>query len=84
VVADPRGTAAPKSATGWPASSRNGGRHQIGMVADIVSEQVAGMRRNPHADDYPRAVLFMLLAAVFLPLLTQLEVRQEKLVMPSG
>jgi hypothetical protein len=47
VVADPRGTAAPKSATGWPASSRNGGRHQIGMVADIVSEQVAGMRRNP-------------------------------------
>src|SRR4051794_1981340 len=48
VGADPRGTAAPKSATGWPASSRNGGRHQIGMVADIVSEQVAGMRRNPH------------------------------------
>ena len=46
VVADPRGTAAPKSATGWPASSRNGGRHQIGTVADIVSEQVAGLRRN--------------------------------------
>ena len=40
----------PKSATRWPASSRNGGRHQIGMVADIVSEQVAGMRRNPQSE----------------------------------
>jgi len=26
-----------------------GGRLHLGTVADIVSEQVAGMRRNPHA-----------------------------------
>ena len=39
---------------GWPASNRNGGRLQIGMVdrlragrvADIKSERVAGLRRN--------------------------------------
>ena len=41
---------------GWPASNRNGGRLQIGMVdrlqagrvADIKSERVAGLRRNLH------------------------------------
>src|SRR5271155_5546136 len=30
----------------WPASFRNGGRHQIGTVAGFKSESVAGMRRN--------------------------------------
>jgi len=37
----------PISATEWPASSRNGGRHQIGTLAGFASEQVAGFRRNP-------------------------------------
>jgi len=32
----------------WPASFRNGGRHQIGTVADIKSESVAGLRRISH------------------------------------
>src|SRR5208337_1331723 len=32
----------------WPASSRNGGRDQIGTVADIKSEPPAGLRRNSH------------------------------------
>ncbi len=36
--ADPRGTPPPISATRWPASSRNGGRLQIGTTADIISE----------------------------------------------
>lgn len=31
----------------WPASSRNGGRHQIGTLAGFASEWVAGFRRNP-------------------------------------
>src|SRR5208337_873666 len=30
----------------WPASSRNGGRNQIGTVADIKSESPAGLPRN--------------------------------------
>jgi len=30
----------------WPASVRNGGRHQIGIPAGINSEYLAGMRRN--------------------------------------
>jgi hypothetical protein len=30
----------------WPLSNRNGGRLQIGMVADITSEQAAALRRN--------------------------------------
>ena len=34
--------------SGWPASSRNGGRHQIGTVAGFISESVAGFNRNPH------------------------------------
>ncbi len=38
----------PISATGWPASSRNGGRHQIGTLAGFASEWVAGFHRNPH------------------------------------
>src|ERR1700722_18800552 len=33
---------------GWPASFRNGGRHQIGTVAGFKSESVAGLRRNSH------------------------------------
>ena len=33
----------------WPASSRNGGRDQIGTVADIKSESPAGLRRNSHS-----------------------------------
>jgi len=37
----------PISPTDWPASSRNGGRHQIGTLAGFASEQVAGFRRNP-------------------------------------
>src|SRR5271156_3953810 len=32
----------------WPASFRNGGRDQIGTVADIKSESLAGLRRNSH------------------------------------
>jgi hypothetical protein len=32
----------------WPASVRNGGRHQIGIPAGIKSEYLAGMRRNLH------------------------------------
>jgi hypothetical protein len=41
----------PMPATEWPASSRNGGRHQIGTLAGFASEWVAGFRRNPHARD---------------------------------
>ena len=32
----------------WPASFRNGGRDQIGMVAGIKSESLAGLNRNSH------------------------------------
>lgn len=32
----------------WPASSRNGGRLQIGTVAGMKSESPAGLRRNSH------------------------------------
>jgi hypothetical protein len=32
----------------WPASVRNGGRHQIGIPAGFKSEYLAGMRRNLH------------------------------------
>src|ERR1700737_3507572 len=35
----------------WPASVRNGGRHQIGIPAGIKSEYLAGMRRNLHQQD---------------------------------
>jgi len=42
-----RGETPPISATRWPASSRNGGRLQIGMMAEIISESVAGLDRNP-------------------------------------
>ena len=55
-VADPRETTSPKSATGWPASSRNDGRHQIGTMADITSEQVAGFHRNLHLSHCADAV----------------------------
>src|SRR5271170_277270 len=30
----------------WPASFRNGGRNQIGTVAEIKSESLAGLPRN--------------------------------------
>ena len=36
--------------SGWPASSRNGGRHQIGTPAGFISESVAGFNRNPHPE----------------------------------
>ena len=32
----------------WPASSRNGGRLQIGTLAGIKSESPAGLHRNSH------------------------------------
>ena len=35
----------------WPESNRNGGRLQIGTVADIKSVSLAGFRRNPQADE---------------------------------
>lgn len=38
-------------ATEWPASSRNGGRHQIGTLAGFASEWVAGFRRNPQKSE---------------------------------
>src|ERR1700689_2986492 len=46
-VAEPRG-ANPESRDRlrWPASFRNGGRHQIETAADIKSESSAGLRRN--------------------------------------
>ena len=44
-----------KTSAGWPTSRRNGGRLQIGTVADIksespagfASEYLAGLNRNP-------------------------------------
>src|SRR5664279_497619 len=33
---------------GWPPSSRNGGRHQIGRVAAFKSEYMAALRRDSH------------------------------------
>src|SRR5271165_1384089 len=38
----------------WPASIRNGGRHQIGIPAGITSEYLAGMRRNLQLTSCPR------------------------------
>src|SRR5271167_3028323 len=52
-VAEPRGANdESRDRLRWPASFRNGGRHQIGTVADIKSESLAGMRRN---SQMPRA-----------------------------
>src|SRR5260370_27430461 len=46
-VAEPRGAnAESRDRLRWPASFRNGGRTQIGTVADIKSESPAGLRRN--------------------------------------
>src|SRR5277367_12567 len=46
-VAEPRGANdESRDRLRWPASFRNGGRHQIGTVADIKSESLAGLRRN--------------------------------------
>src|SRR5271170_1124232 len=46
-VAEPRGANADsRDRLRWPASFRNGGRNQIGTVADIKSESPAGLRRN--------------------------------------
>jgi hypothetical protein len=38
----------PESSGRWPDLNRNGGRLQIGTVADIKSVSLAGFRRNPH------------------------------------
>src|SRR5271167_2920727 len=46
-VAEPRGAnVESRDRLRWPASSRNGGRDQIGTVADIKSESLAGLPRN--------------------------------------
>src|SRR5271166_4882479 len=46
-VAEPRGAnVESRDRLRWPASFRNGGRNQIGTVADIKSESPAGLRRN--------------------------------------
>ena len=48
-VAEPRGANdQSRDRLRWPASFRNGGRHQIGTVADIKSESPAGLNRNSH------------------------------------
>src|SRR5271167_4934365 len=48
-VAEPRGANdESRDRLRWPASFRNGGRDQIGTVADIKSESLAGLRRNSH------------------------------------
>src|ERR1700728_3043649 len=46
-VAEPRGANdESRDRLRWPASFRNGGRNQIGTVADIKSESPAGLPRN--------------------------------------
>src|SRR5271154_6838642 len=46
-VAEPRGANdQSRDRLRWPASFRNGGRHQIGTAADIKSESLAGLNRN--------------------------------------
>ena len=46
-VADPQDTSArPPGPARWPASNRNGGRHQFGDMAGIKSVRLAGFRRN--------------------------------------
>src|SRR5271166_2842701 len=46
-VAEPRGAnVESRDRLRWPASFRNGGRNQIGTVADIKSESPAGLPRN--------------------------------------
>ena len=48
-VADPQDTSArPPGPARWPASNRNGGRHQFGDMAGIKSVRLAGFRRNLH------------------------------------
>src|SRR5271157_329482 len=48
-VAEPRGAnVESRDRLRWPASFRNGGRNQIGTVADIKSESLAGLPRNSH------------------------------------
>src|SRR5260370_27772304 len=50
-VAEPRGAnAESRDRLRWPASFRNGGRNQIGTVADIKSESPAGLPRNSHLE----------------------------------
>src|ERR1700728_2192893 len=54
-VAEPRGANdESRDRLRWPASFRNGGRDQIGTVADIKSESLAGLRRNSHVFAYVR------------------------------
>ena len=50
-------TARARTLLRWPASSRNGGRLQIGMAAGIKSESVAGLDRNSHFLDDGRICL---------------------------
>jgi hypothetical protein len=46
-VAEPRGANdQSRDRLRWPASFRNGGRHQIGTAADIKSESLDGLNRN--------------------------------------
>src|SRR5271166_3449617 len=48
-LAEPRGAnVESRDRLRWPASFRNGGRNQIGTVADIKSESPAGLPRNSH------------------------------------
>jgi hypothetical protein len=42
----------PSLQTGWPGSVWNGGRDQIGTVAAIKLEYMAGMRWNPQIGKY--------------------------------
>ena len=53
----------------WPESNRNGGRHQIGTVADIKSESPAGLRRNSQLGAQAQLVSSLHLAAAALLIL---------------
>src|SRR5271168_340149 len=53
----------------WPASFRNGGRNQIGTVADIKSESPAGLPRNSQTS----TVITILLSAQTRDPLTNLK-----------
>src|SRR5277367_4016742 len=53
-VAEPRGANdESRDRLRWPASFRNGGRDQIGTVADVKSESLAGIRRNSQRSPLP-------------------------------
>ena len=66
-VAEPRGAnGESRDRLRWPASFRNGGRNQIGTVADIKSESLAGLPRNSHAFDLSPAQTSSLKREFFL------------------